>query len=52
MKIIACNLTYRPVYIQQKLSDLVSKSFAFRRESKALLERAKAMVEQAIEFSA
>ena len=41
-----------PVYIQQKLSDLVSKSFAFRRESKALLERAKAMVEQAIEFSA
>lgn len=41
-----------PVCIQQKLSDLVSKSFAFRRESKALLERAKAMVEQAIEFSA
>ena len=39
-------------HIQQKLSECVSKSFALRRESKALLNEAKLMVEQAIEPSA
>lgn len=37
--------------IQQKLSEQVSKSFALRREAQALLERAKSMVEEAIEQS-
>lgn len=41
-----------PAYIQQKLSERVSKSFALRRESKALLDEAKLMVEQAIEHLA
>ena len=41
-----------PAHIQQKLSERVSKSFALRRESKALLNEAKLMVEQAIEHFA
>lgn len=38
-----------PSHVQRKLSDCVSKSFALRRESKALLDEAKLMVERAIE---
>ena len=38
--------------IQQKLSELVSKSFALRREAGSLLTEAKAMVERAIEATA
>lgn len=41
-----------PVHIQQKLSERVSKSFALRRESKTLLDKAKLMVEQTIEHFA
>lgn len=41
-----------PAYIQKELSERVSKSFALRKESKALLDEAKLMVEQAIEYSA
>lgn len=38
-----------PAHMQQELSERVSKSFALRRESKALLDAAKLIVEQAIE---
>lgn len=38
-----------PAHIQQKLSEQVSRSFILRRESRALLDKAKLMVEQAIE---
>lgn len=41
-----------PAYIQKELSERVSKSFALRKESKVLLDEAKLMVEQAIEYSA
>lgn len=38
-----------PAHMQQELSERVSKSFALRRESKAQLDAAKLIVEQAIE---
>ena len=38
-----------PAHIQQKLSEQVSRSFILRRESRALLDKAKLMVEQTIE---
>lgn len=40
-----------PISIQQKLSERVSESFALRREATLLLNRAKVMVERAIETS-
>ncbi|WP_455537234.1 restriction endonuclease subunit S [Prevotella koreensis] len=41
-----------PAHIQQNISERVSKSFVLRRESKALLDEAKLMVEYAIEHFA
>lgn len=38
-----------PIHIQQKLSEQVSRSFILRRESRALVDKAKLMVEQTIE---